>query len=135
MRSKNVYTAIGHLGNKKPELKFTTNGTPYARFSVACNYSYKRDGQAVQCCDWIPFIAYGKLAEIVSKHLDAGSHVSVDGKLKPWKSTSGETTRYGLDVVVTDILFLDPKQATVPEEIAQASPACEVAPPDSDSPF
>jgi len=134
MRSKNVYTAIGHLG-KRPELKATANGTPYARFSVACNYSYKRDGETVQGCDWIPFIAYGKLAEIASKHLDAGSHVSVDAKLKPWKSTSGDTIRYGLDVVATDILFLDPKQASAPEDVAQASPASEVAPPDSDTPF
>ena len=55
--------------------------------------------------------------------------------MKPWKSTSGDTTSYGLDVVVTDILFLDPKQASAPEEVTQASPASEAETPGSDTPF
>ena len=118
MRSKNTASHIGHIG-KKPELKKTPNGTPYTRFSIACNYSYKQDGQRVQDVDWIPFIAYGKLAEIAVNYLEKGSHVSVESRLKPWKSTKGDITRYGINVVATDILFLDPKdQAASPEEVA-----------------
>jgi single-strand DNA-binding protein len=120
MRSKNLYTAIGHLG-KKPELKQTQNGTPFTRFNVACNFSYTKDDRRIDGVDWIPFIAYGKLAEIAATYLDKGSHVSVDGRLKPWKSTTSDTTRYGMDVVATDILFLDPKdQAATPEEVLEA---------------
>ena len=40
--------------------------------------------------------------------------------MKPWKSTKDDTPRYGMDVVVTDILFLDPKdQAASPEEVSE----------------
>ena len=134
MRSKNANSHIGHVG-KKPELKYTPNGTPYSRFSVACNYSYKKDGDWVKGVDWIPFIAYDKLAENVVAYLDKGSHVSVESRLKPWKSGTGEKTRYGLDVVVTDILFLDPKnQDASPEQVAEV-PAGAAAITAEDIPF
>ncbi|HET6844820.1 MAG TPA: single-stranded DNA-binding protein [Candidatus Angelobacter sp.] len=137
MRSKNTALHIGHLG-KKPELKFTPNGTEYSRFSVACNYSFKQDGEWVNGVDWIPFIAYGPLAETVVKYLDKGSHVSVDSRIKPWKSGEGKNARYGMDLVVTDILFLDAKnQAASPEEVAHvpAGASTEAAITDDDIPF
>jgi len=134
MRSKNTASHIGHVG-KKPELKQTPNGTPYSRFSVACNYSFKKDGEFVNDVDWIPFIAYGKLAETVVSYLDKGSHVSVESRLKPWKSGTEKNTRYGMDIVVTDLLFLDSKnQDASPEQVSEV-PAGAAAIAEEDIPF
>jgi len=63
MRSQK-YLFRHRLSRKKPELKYTSNGTPYTRFNVACNFSYSRDSQRVDGVDWSPFIASGNLAEI-----------------------------------------------------------------------
>jgi single-strand DNA-binding protein len=135
MRSKNAYSAIGHLG-KKPELKYTPNGTAYVRFSIACNFGYRSGDEIVQGVDWIPFIAYGNLGEIATKYLDKGSHVAVEGRLKPWQSTKNGSKRYGMDVVATDILFLDAKeQAASPEEQAPIPGPGEAALADEDIPF
>jgi single-strand DNA-binding protein len=135
MRSKNTASHIGHVG-KKPELKHTPNGTKYSRFSIACNYSFKKDGEYQDAVDWIPLIAYGKLAETVVKYLDKGSHISVESRLKPWwNGKDGSERRAGVDVVVTDLLFLDPKdQAASPEQVPAEVPSGAPA-DDSDIPF
>lgn len=119
MRSKNAVSLIGHLG-KKPELQKTPKtGTAFTRISLACNYSYRSGDELVQGVDWVPIKVYGKLAEVAVKHLDKGSHVSIEARLKPWQRNKNGNTRYGMDVVANDILFLDAKeQVASPEEQA-----------------
>jgi single-strand DNA-binding protein len=90
----------------------------------------------VQDVDWVPFVAYGKLAEIAVKYLDKGSHVSIESRLKPWKIEKNGQTRYGLNVVATDILFLDAKdQAPAPEQVADPAGQVDQQITDEDIPF
>jgi single-strand DNA-binding protein len=106
-RSKNVATFIGRIG-KKPELEKSKTGRQYTRFSVGCNYSYKKNGaEPITGVDWIPLVAWDKLAEIIVNHLDKGSLISVDAKIKPYKieKEDGEK-RYGVNIVAKEILFL-----------------------------
>jgi hypothetical protein len=51
-------------------------------------------------------------------------------------STAGDTTRYGMNVVVTDILFLDAKdQSPSPEQLAEVPGQGEPPVTEEDVPF
>lgn len=137
MRSKNAVSLIGHLG-KKPELQKTPKtGTPFTRISLACNYTYRSGDDLVQGVDWIPIKVYGKLAEVAVKYLDKGSHVSIEARLKSWQQKNNGSTRYGMEVVANDILFLDAKDQVAAPEDQAPTPGHGEAPiiDDSDIPF
>ena len=136
MRSLNITRTIGHLG-KKPEIKTTPKGTPYTRFSVACNYRLKSGDEFVDGVNWVSFIAWAKLAETIVKHLDKGSFVCVEGRLttNSWNDKKSNKTQYRTQVVATDVLFLDPKdQALAPEAVSDNPPNGEVI-TDDEVPF
>ena len=135
MRSLNITRTIGHIG-KKPELKKTPNGTAYSRFSVACNYKFMSNGEPVEGVNWVSFIAWAKLAEIVAKHLDKGSLVCVEGRVttNQWEDKKSKKTQYRTQLVATDVLFLDPKGENVSPEPVSEQPASEVI-TEEDVPF
>jgi len=134
MRSKNTSTFIGHIG-KKPELKQSNSGQQYTRFSIGCNYSFKNNGgEQITGVDWIPIVAWGKLAEIVVKYLDKGSLVNVEAKLKPWETENGGQKRYGMNVVAKEILFLDKKKESASHDESEEPGRGEVI-TDEDIPF
>lgn len=70
------------LGNltREPDVRFTNSGMAYARFSVACNQTYNDHGQAKQRADFVPCVAWGKIAEQIGNTLRKGSQVFVEGR-------------------------------------------------------
>ena len=133
MRSKNTSTYIGHIG-KKPELKQSKSGQQYTRFSIGCNYTYKKNGETVNGVDWIPIVAWAKLAEIVVKYLDKGSLVNVEATTKPWEIEQGGEKRYGVNIVAKEVLFLDKKKESASQDEHEEPGRGEVI-TDSDIPF
>lgn len=78
---KNSIQLIGNLG-QDPEIKETTNGKKYAKFSLATSETYKNQaGEKVTDTQWHNIIFWGKTAEIVEKYLSKGSQCAVEGKL------------------------------------------------------
>ena len=51
---------------KNPDIRQTTEGTVIARFTVACDRKFKKDGNAA---DFISCVAFGKTAEFMEKYL------------------------------------------------------------------
>lgn len=86
-------TVIGNL-TADPELKFTTNGTPVAVFTVASNERYKdgsgqwQDGPTsfVRCNAW------RHLAEHIAESVAKGDRVIVSGtfRQRDYETTNGE---------------------------------------------
>lgn len=86
-RSLNVVFLIGHL-TKAPVVKYTTNGSSVARFSIATNRSFKKaDGTLDESVEYHEIEAWGKLSEICSQILTTGSYVHVTGELRTQKWT------------------------------------------------
>jgi len=78
---------IGHL-TKAPVVKYTTNGSSVARFSIATNRSFKKaDGTLDESVEYHEIEAWGKLSEICSQILTTGSYVHVTGELRTQKWT------------------------------------------------
>lgn len=77
----------GNLG-RDPELRYTPNGTPVTRFSVATNERWTgQDGQQQERTIWWGVSVWGKQAETVSQYLSKGSQVFVEGRMDPDRET------------------------------------------------
>ena len=137
---------------RDPEMRYTTSGKAVASFSLAVNRRFGRNaGDQQQTADFIPIIAWEKLAEICGNNLIKGSQVLVEGRMqvRSYEAQDG-SKRYVTEVVANEIEFMGSKQQRDPNANGggfapspAASPA-EAAPmggfggspvPDDDIPF
>ena len=79
----NQIVLTGNLG-QDPEIFFTSKGDPIVKFSLAFKTAKKSTS-------WIKVSCFGRLAEIVSKHLHQGARVGVIGFLdeNSWVTEEG----------------------------------------------
>ena len=68
-----------------------------------------RDGNRE--ADFIPVVAFGKTAEIVSKHMKKGTKVEIRGRLQSGSYEKNGNTVYTLEVVIEDIEFGESKKS------------------------
>ena len=82
MKSVNKVILIGNLG-KDPEVKFTPQGTPVAKFALATNERFKgKDGQWQDRTEWHNVVLWQRLAEIAGEYLKKGGKVYIEGRLQ-----------------------------------------------------
>lgn len=109
---KNKVQLIGRLGDK-PEVRTTTNGKKWARFSLATNETYRNAaGDKVTETQWHQVVAWGKVAEIAEKFTDKGKEVVVEGKLvhRSYEDKEG-VKKYVSEVQVNELLLLGDKKS------------------------
>jgi single-strand DNA-binding protein len=107
-RSVNKVILIGNLG-KDPEVKFTPQGTPVARVSLATNERYKdKDGQWQDRTEWHNVVLWQRQAEIAGEYLKKGSKVYIEGRLqtRSWDDKQTNQKKYMTEVVVSDLVLL-----------------------------
>lgn len=81
MKSINRISLLGHVV-AKPELRKTKTGKNVTSFAVATNNEWlDTDGEPQRSVDFHRVVAWEKLAEISSKHLDKGTPVYIEGRL------------------------------------------------------
>lgn len=137
---------------RDPEMRYTTSGKAVASFSLAVNRRFGRNaGDQQQTADFIPIIAWEKLAEICGNNLIKGSQVLVEGRMqvRSYEAQDG-SKRYVTEVVANEIEFMGPKQQRDPNANgggfapSPAAAPAEAAPmggfggspvPDDDIPF
>ena len=94
---------------KNPETGSSQSGTTYARFSIAVDRRYKKDGE--QDADFFNCSAFGKKAEFVEKYIKKGTKVVVSGEMRMDRVTKdGKTTTYP-KIMVNDIEFAESKKS------------------------
>lgn len=110
MNLRNRVQLIGNMG-KNPMVKELNNGGKMARFSLATNEFFVKDGERVKETQWHSLVAWGKTAEIIAEHMQSGVEMLVGGKLKnrTYTDTAG-TSRYITEVVVDEVLFRSKQQ-------------------------
>ena len=112
---RNKVTLIGNLG-MDPDFKETEGGHKLAKASIATHESYKNaNGEKVTETMWHNLVAWGKTAEIMSKYLQKGSEVVVEGKLinRNYTDKAG-VKKYITEVQVSDFVMVgSKKQAAV----------------------
>jgi single-strand DNA-binding protein len=110
---KNKVQLIGNLG-QDPEIKETTNGKKYAKFTLATSETYKNQaGEKVTDTRWHNIILWGKTAEIAEKYLTKGSQCAVEGKLvhNSYEDKEGNK-KYYTQIEGRELLLLGKKENT-----------------------
>ncbi len=81
-----MYNRVYLIGNlvKDPELRYTPSGLPVTRFTVAVNRPKRKKDEANEKgeVDFIPVVAWRRLAEICGEYLKKGRPVAIEGKLQ-----------------------------------------------------
>jgi len=104
----NKVILLGNLG-KDPELKYTPQGTPVAKFSLATSDRYKdKDGNWQDRTEWHNITAWGRTAEIAGEYLKKGRQVYIEGALRThsWDDKQTGQKKYMTEVVVNDLVLL-----------------------------
>lgn len=102
----NKVALVGRL-TKDPEVRYTAdNQTPIAKFTIAVDRTFKREGQP--SADFIPIIVFGKSAENCGKFITKGRLVAVSGRIqtRSWDDQDGKR-HYATEVIADEVDFLD----------------------------
>lgn len=107
-RSVNKVVLLGRLG-KDPEVKYTPQGTPVAKFTLATNERFKdKSGEWQDRTEWHNVTAWQRTAEIVGEYLKKGSQVYIEGSLRThsWDDKTSGQKKYMTEIVVNELILL-----------------------------
>ena len=107
-KSVNKVILIGNLG-KDPEVKFTPQGTPVAKITLATNERFKgKDGNWQDRTEWHNVVLWQRLAEIAGEYLKKGGKVYIEGRLqtRSWDDKTSGQKKYMTEVVASDLVLL-----------------------------
>jgi single-strand DNA-binding protein len=104
----NKVILIGRM-TKDPETRYTQSGTAVSTFTLAVDRRFKKDEQP--SADFVPCVAWNKLAEVIANNLVKGRKVGVEGRLqvRSYDAQDG-SKRYVTEVIVDELDFCDSKK-------------------------
>ena len=105
----NRVNLVGRLA-RDPEVRYSQgqNPTAVARFTLAVDRRFKRDGEAN--ADFISCIAFGKTAEFIEKYFFKGMRLGGSGRIQTDSYTKQDGTKvYTTDVVLDEVEFVESK--------------------------
>ena len=106
----NKVILVGRLA-QDPGVRYTQGGKAVASFNLAVNRFGGGSAQK-ESADFIPIVAWEKLAEICGNNLTKGSQILVEGRLqiRSYETQDGQKRRVS-EVVAQSIEFLGSKRA------------------------
>jgi len=110
MRGINKVILIGNVG-KDPDVRYSSNGSAVAKFSLATNESWKdKDGNQKEHTEWHNIVAFGKTADVIGEHVKKGDSLYIEGQLQTqkWQGDDGKD-RYTTSLKVRDWQFVGGK--------------------------
>jgi single-strand DNA-binding protein len=125
----NKVILVGRLA-QDPEVRYTQSGKAVASFTIAVN---RFSGGGQREADFIPIVAWEKLAETCGNNLTKGQRVLVEGRLqiRSYETNDGQKRRVA-EVIAQNIEFLERKQ---PSEDKEATPFGGQVFPEEEIPF
>lgn len=103
----NKVILMGRL-TKDPEVRYTQQNVAVARYSLAVNKKFKRQGEPD--ADFINCITFGKSAEFAQKYLNKGKQIAIIGRIqvRSWENENGQK-QWSTEVIVEEQYFADSK--------------------------
>lgn len=112
---------VGRL-TRDPEVRYSDGGTTVARFTLAVDRRFKKDGG--DDADFINCVAFGKTAEFLEKWFRKGQRLGLTGRIQTGSYVNQEGTKvYTTEVVVENVEFVESKGASVGDGGPQQRPA------------
>ncbi len=95
------------LGNvtKDPEVRAMPSGQQVVNFSIATNRFYTdQAGQKKQDAEFHNIVAFGKLADTISKYVNKGSLILIEGRIKTrnWDNSAG-VKQYKTEIIAENL--------------------------------
>jgi single-strand DNA-binding protein len=114
----NQIILCGRLCND-PDVRYGTNSNAIAKFSIAVDRRFKRDGQPT--ADFFNCVAFGKTGEFIEKYFHKGSKILLSGEMQNnnYKNKEGQMV-YGFQVAVNNVEFAESKSQQ--NNVQQAKP-------------
>lgn len=107
-RSVNLTILLGNVG-ADPEVRYTSNGTPVSRFSLATNSQYtdKTTGELKEITSWHNLVMYGKKpADVIQKYVKKGNPLHVVGHITYRTWTDNDKVKHNHTAIVIDSFTL-----------------------------
>ncbi len=103
----NKVILVGRL-TADPELRQTPQGTSVARFTVAVDRRFRREGG--QQADFITCVAWRQQAEFVCRYFNKGKLIGIEGQIqsRSWDGQDGKR-QYATEVVIDNVEFVGSK--------------------------
>lgn len=94
---------------KDPEVSSSASGTTFARFSIAVDRRFKRDGEPD--ADFFNCSAFGKIAEFIEKYGKKGTKFLISGRLEnnDYTNKDGQKVRDNR-IIIEEIEFAESKK-------------------------
>ena len=116
----NKVILMGRL-TRDPEVRYSQgeSSTAIARYTLAVDRRFRRNGDGEQNADFIGCVAFGRSAEFAEKYFRQGLKVIVTGRIQTGSYTNKDGQRvYTTDVVVEEQEFAESKSAASGETAA-----------------
>ncbi len=110
----NKVILMGRL-TRDPEVRYSAgdNSMAIARYTLAVDRRFRRDGADQQSADFIGCVTFGRSAEFAEKYLRQGTKIVVTGRIQTGSYTNRDGQKvYTTDVVVEDQEFAESKAAS-----------------------
>ena len=107
----NKVILMGRL-TRDPEVRYSQDesSTAIARYTLAVDRRFRRNGDGEQNADFIGCVAFGRSAEFAEKYFRQGLKVIVTGRIQTGSYTNKDGQKvYTTDVVVEDQEFAESK--------------------------
>ena len=107
----NKVILMGRL-TRDPEIRYSQgdNPTAVARYTLAVDRRFRRNGDGDQSADFIGCVAFGRSAEFAEKYFRQGLKIIVTGRIQTGSYTNRDGQKvYTTDVVVEDQEFAESK--------------------------
>lgn len=112
----NNVTLVGRIV-RDLELRYTQNGKAFTRFTIAVDKSISKEKRAElenagrPTANFIPCVAWGKLAENMANYTGKGSLISVIGEIETGSYQNKDNqTVYTTDVLIARVQFLNTRK-------------------------
>lgn len=105
---------------RDPEVRYTNDGTSIARFSIAVNRRFVKEGSD-QKADFLNCVAFGRSAEFVEKYFTKGMKADLSGRIQTGSYTNKDGVKvYTTDIVVEEIEFGESKGSSQAPTVSPA---------------
>ena len=126
----NVVVLMGRLTDN-PELRHTSNGVAYTRFSIAINRRSRSDERQT---DFINCVAWRQTAEFITNYFHKGQMIAIDGSIQTGRYQDKDgNNRTSFDVVVNNAYFTESKKDSSNSAIQNEQPSAPASFSNSDS--
>ena len=101
----NKVILMGHVG-KDPEIRRMDNNLTVARFSLATNEKWNKDGNWVDHTEWHNIVVWRDLAERTEKFIRKGSLIYVEGKIRSRSYDDKDGVKRYTNEIIADTMRL-----------------------------